>query len=107
MKEVKKGTRTQYIVQVKYRGTPNEWDRIAVTLNSRTNKLMYSLEEAMYEIERLKREDARDRGRGSSVTMCGNIGVRTTHYSEYDIIAYRVLKREVSPYETEYEETVG
>lgn len=103
-----KANRTQYIVEFKYRGKPGKpdtkWNR--VTRNSRTNELMSSLDEAKYEVERLKREDASARRNGCSVESCGGIGISITHYREYDIIAYRIGKREVTPYETICEETV-
>lgn len=105
MKEAKK-TITNYIVEYKQRYEPDTWCKLPVTLNSRTNKRMTTLEEAKYEIERLKRRDAAARQRGYSTDYCGGFGVSVAHYSDYDIIAFRIRKREVTPYETVCEEVV-
>lgn len=90
--------RYEYIAQWRWRCEPEKWH--SVTISSRTNKRMYSLEDAKYEIERLKREDRFARCNGYTMDMCGSIGVSCTHYERYDIIGYRIRKREVIPWET-------
>lgn len=108
MEDAKKVVRTQYIAEFKFRGKPGVPEKWNVVLHSsRTGKLMYSLEEAKYEVERMKREDGCDRRNSGSTVVCGSIGVSTQHYSEYDIVAYRISKREVTPYETVCEEVVA
>ena len=97
-----KKVKTQYIVQYKQRLAPDEW--WGVTLNSRTGKRMWTREEAEYEIARLKREDEAARRRGHTTTVCGGMGISCQHYREYDIIAYRIRKREVTPWETDGDE---
>jgi hypothetical protein len=88
----------EYIVQWRWRCEPDMWH--SVMFSSKTNKRMYSLDEAKYEIERLKREDRCARHNGYTTDMCGGLGVSSTHYKEYDIIGYRIRKREVIPWET-------
>lgn len=104
MAEQNMATRSQYIVKAKRRGNPDEWC-MTVTYNSRTGKLMYSLEEAEYEVKRLKQEDAVARRKGFTTSSCGGLGVDVAHFPAYDIIGYRILKREVTPYETIYEDS--
>lgn len=103
MKEAKKVS-TQYLVQYKQRFKPDEW--WTVSNNPYTGKLMWSLDEAKRVLEYFKRNDAQARKRGRTTTSCGSFGIDCAHYTEYDTIAYRIRKREVTPWETEYEEEV-
>lgn len=104
-KKIEQQTRTQYIVKTKIRKEPDKWFA-TITHNSRTGKLMYSQEEAEYEIERIKRENVYAKRKGFTTSSVGGIGFDVAHYSEYDIIGYCILKRDVTPYEMVYEEKV-
>lgn len=103
MQESKKAS-IQYLVQYKQRFDPEKW--WTISSNPLTGKLMWSLEEAKRVLERIKSENAQARKRGFTTTTCGGIGIDCAHYDGYDHIAYRIRKREVTPWETEYEETL-
>lgn len=103
MSNANRQIKTQYIIQYKQRLNPDEW--WTVRNNPSTGKFIWSQEEAERVLERLKREDARARERGYTTSNCAGFGIDCAHYSDYDKIAYRIRKREVTPYETIYEES--
>ena len=92
-------TITEYIVQWRWRKEPEKWQSIAP-------KRHRNLEDAKRELREMKERDLRARRNGKTTDYCGGIGIDIKHYSEYDIIGYRIRRREVTPWETEFEEAV-
>lgn len=104
MSASKQQIKTQYIIQYKPRFKPDEW--WTISSNPATGKLIWSHEEALRVLERIKREEMQARKRGCTTSYCGGLVIDCAHYTEYDHIAYRIRKREVTPYETIFEENV-
>lgn len=97
-KELTRG-RMEYTIHYMIRKEPNVWHGFITDRYS-------TYEEAKAELDRRIKNEMATRQNGKSVSTCGSIGIETTHYREYDTIVYRIRKREVMPWETEYEITL-
>lgn len=90
--------RMEYIVQWRWRMEPDKWQSIAP-------KRHKTLEDAKAELREMKRRNLQTRKAGKSTSVCGGIGFDCVHYSRYDVIGYRIRARQVTPWETAYEES--
>lgn len=89
-------TRKEYTIQFKFR-KDDGWNGYSI-------KPCKTLEEAQRELRLFMQKEARERAAGKSVAAAGHLGLVTERCSDYDVVAFRIREREITPWNTVQEE---